>query len=266
MEPADTGVAGRAPDHVPVPVCELQPEDRPGRATDSRPGGRCHTLAQGTHRNRRRRDAAPCACRERDERDRCRAESDQAELPAPVGVSAPRSALCAAAVRRRRADALPVPGAPGRHGAGGRGGVRPRRAVARSGGRGRDHAPPAGVRHGGAPVPRHQRRADRPGGTAWRAGAVPRPAAGPGHPRVVPLAAAHRGDRPGLGLRGHRGDHRTGGGGARGLAARPLRQVPRHLGGVPAAAGAGPGLRARPASHTRHSPGSPSTSPNPSHC
>ena len=43
---------------------------------------------------------------------RCRAEPDQAELPAPLGVPAGRGAVRAAAVRRRRADALPVPGAP----------------------------------------------------------------------------------------------------------------------------------------------------------
>jgi hypothetical protein len=63
-----------------------------------------------------------------------------------------------------------------------------------------------------------------------------RRAGGAGHPGEVPMAAAPRGQRPDVGARGHRGDHRAGRGGARGLAVGALRPVLRDLKRIPQAA------------------------------
>ncbi len=80
------------------------------------------------------------------------------------------------------------------------------------------------------------RWAARPHRAARRAGCLRGLSPGPGNAGAAPLAAARRGHRPRVGACGRGRDHRAGRGRPRRLAPGPLRQVPRHLGGVPVTA------------------------------
>ena len=81
MVPARRGGPGRAPDHVPVPVRELQPEGRPRGRADRRTGRRGGPLARDPYRHRHRGDAAPGAGVQRDDRDRRGAAADRPNFP-----------------------------------------------------------------------------------------------------------------------------------------------------------------------------------------
>ena len=158
-----------------------------------------------------------------------------------------RRAPGAAAVRRARAPALHVPGAPGGDGPGRRGGdgrLRPRDP---GHDRRRDRPPQPGLQDRRAPVPVHRGRVRAPGRQVRRAAAVRRPAAGPGHPAVLRLARAGRGDRHGQRAESHRRDPRAGRGPARELEGRALRPVRPDHGRVHPAPRGQPGLPAGPA-------------------
>src|SRR5689334_15252935 len=71
-------------------------------------------------------------------------------------------------------------------------------------------APPAGIPDRRAPVPGDRAGPGPSRQPARRTGAVRGRAAGAGHAGQVSLAAAHRGDGPGVGPRGSRRDHRAG--------------------------------------------------------
>ena len=151
-------------------------------------------------------DAAPVPGAEPAGRHRRRPAPVPAELPAPRQPLPRGRAPGPDPVRRAGAASLHVPRAPRGHGPRGRrGDDRPRLRPARDAG-GRHRAPGPGLRHRRAPVPVHRGGHRAPGRQVRRPVAVRRPAAGAGHPAVLRLARADRGDRRGLGAAGHRRD------------------------------------------------------------
>ena len=223
--PAVPGGRARARHHVPVPVRRVQPEAVRIRGAQRTRSSRRPALAQEDLPRRHAGDAAPVPGAEPAGRHRRRPAPVQAELPAPRQPLPRGRAPGPDPVRRAGAASLHVPRAPRGHGPRGRrGDDRLRLRPARDAG-GRHRAPGPGLRHRRAPVPVHRGGHRAPGRQVRRAVAVRRPAAGAGHPAVLRLARADRGDRRGLGAAGHRRDPGAGRGAARGLAGRALRPV-----------------------------------------
>ncbi len=180
------------------------------------------------------------------DRRRARRSADPTSRSAPATFRQ-RTAAGPAAVRRAGAAPLPVPRTPRGHAPPGRRGLRADRSPARSGRARRTPAAGPGVHDRRSPVPGHRRRPARARRAPRRTRRVRRLPAGPGDPRAVPLAAAHR--RHGTSKSAHgrrRGDHRAGRGCPRRLEAGPLRPVPGHVGGVPRHAGGATRRSSRP--------------------
>ena len=92
----------------------------------------------------------------------------------------------------------------------------------------RDRPPPPGVRHDRPALPIHRGRPRVPRRAARHGPPVHRPARRPGDRGALPLAGAHRRDRPRVRTARHRHHRRAGRGGPRRVARRPLRAPPGH--------------------------------------